>query len=137
MSSGLRVPSLRDGLYVAFNYNYLHGFRYENVDTAWRLDTDGTGLLTINAAGGAPAAVTPRPGAIALTLMVLALIRVGAIATDTDSASTDNRPCYLTVKGIVTVSGSGLLSTVSKLSTSKARPIWLPARSSSRSRASR
>ena len=80
MSSGLRVPSLRDGLYVAFNYNYLHGFRYENVDTALRLDTDGTGLLTINAAGGTPAAVTPRPGAIALTLMVLALICVGAIA---------------------------------------------------------
>jgi hypothetical protein len=40
--------SERDGVYVALNYNYLHGFRYEDVDTALRLDTDGVGLLTIN-----------------------------------------------------------------------------------------
>jgi hypothetical protein len=38
----------RDGIYAAVNYNYLHGFRYEQVDAALRLDTDGTGLLTIN-----------------------------------------------------------------------------------------
>ena len=38
----------RDGLYVAADYNYLHGFRYENADAALRLDTDAAGLLTIN-----------------------------------------------------------------------------------------
>jgi len=38
----------RDGVYVAANYNYLHGFRYEDVDLALRLDTDRTGLLTVN-----------------------------------------------------------------------------------------
>jgi hypothetical protein len=36
----------RDGIYVAANYNYLHGFRYEDVSMALRLDTDATGLLT-------------------------------------------------------------------------------------------
>jgi hypothetical protein len=38
----------RDGIYVAANYNFLHGFRYEDVDLALRLDTDGNGLLTYN-----------------------------------------------------------------------------------------
>jgi hypothetical protein len=38
----------RDGIYVAADYNYLHGFRYEQVDAALRLDTDGAGILTIN-----------------------------------------------------------------------------------------
>jgi hypothetical protein len=38
----------RDGIYAAVDYNYLHGFRYEQVDAALRLDTDGAGLLTIN-----------------------------------------------------------------------------------------
>jgi hypothetical protein len=38
----------RDGIFVAADYNYLHGFRYEQVDAALRLDTDGAGLLTIN-----------------------------------------------------------------------------------------
>ena len=38
----------RDGIYVALNYNYLHGFRYEDVNLAMRLDTDRTGLLTVN-----------------------------------------------------------------------------------------
>lgn len=41
------VPG-RDGVYVAINYNYLHGFRYEDIDTTLRLDTDSAGLLTIN-----------------------------------------------------------------------------------------
>ena len=40
--------SERDGIYVAANYNYLHGFRYEKADTALRLDTDNNGLLTVN-----------------------------------------------------------------------------------------
>jgi hypothetical protein len=38
----------RDGVYVALNYNYLKGFRYEDIDARVRLDTDGRGLLTIN-----------------------------------------------------------------------------------------
>jgi hypothetical protein len=44
----------REGIYVALNYNYLRGFRYENVDMVARLDTDGAGLLTVNPALPAP-----------------------------------------------------------------------------------
>ncbi len=44
----------RDGVYVAADYNYIHGFRYENADLALRLDTNAAGLLTIN-----PALPTP------------------------------------------------------------------------------
>ena len=40
--------SARDGIYVAANYNVLRGFRYEDVNLALRLDTDRTGLLTVN-----------------------------------------------------------------------------------------
>ena len=38
----------RDGLYVAANYNYLHGLRYEDIDFRLRMDTDAAGLLTVN-----------------------------------------------------------------------------------------
>ena len=38
----------REGLYLAANYNYLHGFRYEDIDFRLRMDTDGAGLLTVN-----------------------------------------------------------------------------------------
>jgi hypothetical protein len=38
----------RDGLYVSFNYNYLHGFAYEDTLTNLRMDTDSQGLLTFN-----------------------------------------------------------------------------------------
>ena len=48
----------RDGIYVAANYNYLHGFRYEDVNLALRLDTDGTGLLTVNPFLPSPLVVT-------------------------------------------------------------------------------
>lgn len=48
----------RDGLYVAANYNVLRGFRYEDVDLALRLDTDRTGLLTINPFLPSPLIVT-------------------------------------------------------------------------------
>jgi hypothetical protein len=48
----------RDGVYVAANYNYLRGFRYEDVNLALRLDTDRAGLLTINPALGLPLVVT-------------------------------------------------------------------------------
>ena len=39
---------------LAVDYHHLLGFRYENIDTRVRLDTDGSGLLTIN-----PLAPTP------------------------------------------------------------------------------
>lgn len=48
----------RDGIYVAANYNFLHGYRYEDVNLALRLDTDGTGLLTYNPALPTPLLVT-------------------------------------------------------------------------------
>ena len=38
----------RDGIYVAADYNYIHGFRYEQADASLRLDTNAAGLLTIN-----------------------------------------------------------------------------------------
>ena len=38
--------SARDGLYVATNYKYLHGFRYESINGRVRLDTDRNGLVT-------------------------------------------------------------------------------------------
>ena len=40
------AASTRDGLYVATNYKYLHGFRYERIDGRVRLDTDRNGLVT-------------------------------------------------------------------------------------------
>ena len=48
----------RDGVYVAANYNYLHGFRYEDVNLGLRLDTDRTGLLTVNPFLPSPLLVT-------------------------------------------------------------------------------
>jgi hypothetical protein len=48
----------RDGIYVAANYNFLRGFRYEDVSLGLRLDTDRTGLLTINPSLPAPLLVT-------------------------------------------------------------------------------
>lgn len=36
-----------DGVYVAANYHYLHGFRYDRFDLATRLDTAAAGLLTV------------------------------------------------------------------------------------------
>ncbi len=35
----------RDGLYVAANYHYLHGFRYEAATTAVRFETNDVGLI--------------------------------------------------------------------------------------------
>jgi hypothetical protein len=46
--AGVGGGSDREGLYVAANYNYLHGFRYEDIDVRLRMDTDGAGLLTVN-----------------------------------------------------------------------------------------
>lgn len=35
----------RDGIYVAANYHYLHGFRYESAATAVRFETNDVGLI--------------------------------------------------------------------------------------------
>jgi len=40
------AASPRDGLYVAANYNYLHGFEFDDYALAIRLATDRAGLLT-------------------------------------------------------------------------------------------
>ena len=45
--AGVGSGSNREGLYVAVNYNYLRGFRYENIDMTIRLDTDNAGLITL------------------------------------------------------------------------------------------
>ena len=46
--AGVGLGTDREGLYVAANYNYLHGFRYEDLDFRVRMDTNGAGLLTVN-----------------------------------------------------------------------------------------
>ena len=45
---GVGLGSDREGLYLAANYNYLHGFKYEDIDFRLRMDTDRVGLLTVN-----------------------------------------------------------------------------------------
>lgn len=50
--------SERDGVYVAVNYNYLRGFRYENAHMGVRLDTDPFGLLIVNPLLPSPVVVT-------------------------------------------------------------------------------
>jgi hypothetical protein len=47
----LEVPGWsgrRDGVYLAANYRYLHGFKYLQPDTTIRFDTDNQGLITVN-----------------------------------------------------------------------------------------
>ena len=46
--SGVGLGTEREGLYVAANYHYLHGFRYEDVDFQLRMDADRDGLLTLD-----------------------------------------------------------------------------------------
>jgi len=43
-----RSGSDREGLYLAANYNYLHGFNYDAFDLSVQLDTDSSGLVTIS-----------------------------------------------------------------------------------------
>ena len=43
-----------DGIYVAANYNYLRGFRYEDLNARLRLDTNSAGLLATNVILPAP-----------------------------------------------------------------------------------
>ena len=45
--AGAGSGSNRNGLYVAANYNYLHGFRYEDIGLKIQLDTDSTGLIAL------------------------------------------------------------------------------------------
>jgi hypothetical protein len=47
-----------DGVYAAFDYHYLRGFRYEDVATRLRFDTDTSGLLTVNPFATSPLLVT-------------------------------------------------------------------------------
>jgi len=54
---GLRGTE-RDGIYVAVNYNYLHGFRYENEHMGVRLDTDPFGQVFVNPLLPSPVVVT-------------------------------------------------------------------------------
>jgi hypothetical protein len=44
----------RDGVYLAANYRYLHGMRYENDRLSLSLDTDSAGLLTVSPRTPAP-----------------------------------------------------------------------------------
>lgn len=48
----------RDGIYVAFDYHYLRGFRYEEGNVGIRLDTDNAGMLTVNPALPSPIVVS-------------------------------------------------------------------------------
>lgn len=54
LPAGVGVGNDREGVYVALNYNYLKGFRYEDLDARVRMDTDSRGLLTLNPFLGAP-----------------------------------------------------------------------------------
>ena len=54
---GWQGGSTRDGVYIAANYHYLRGLRYETGDLALRFDTDRNGLLTSTAASGTPLAI--------------------------------------------------------------------------------
>jgi hypothetical protein len=55
--SSIASGSPREGLYVAANYKHLRGFRYENVDSRLRLDTDSGGLLSVDPRAPSPIAV--------------------------------------------------------------------------------
>jgi hypothetical protein len=39
--------SPREGIYLAANYHYLHGFHYDDIDMNVRFDTDGVGLIRL------------------------------------------------------------------------------------------
>jgi hypothetical protein len=45
--AGAGSGSDRNGLYVAANYDYLRGFRYEDIGLKIQLDTDSAGLITL------------------------------------------------------------------------------------------
>ncbi len=80
--SGVGSGSDREGLYVAANYNYLRGFRYEDLDIHVRLDTDRSGLLTGNPLLPPPLFVT-RTNAEAGTGMAVDF-GIGAVVSNWD-----------------------------------------------------
>jgi hypothetical protein len=80
--SGVGSGRDREGLYVAANYNYLRGFRYEDLDLRLRLDTDRSGLLTVNPLLPPPLVVT-RTNSQAGTGMAIDL-GVGAVVNNWD-----------------------------------------------------
>ena len=45
---GVGSGTEREGIYLAANYNYLHGLRYEDIDFRLRMDTDNVGLVSIS-----------------------------------------------------------------------------------------
>jgi hypothetical protein len=55
---GLQGRSVDDGVYVALDYHYLRGFRFEDVGTRLQLTTDANGLLGFS--GAAPPLVVSR-----------------------------------------------------------------------------
>jgi hypothetical protein len=61
-SPGIGSGSEREGLYLAANYNYLHGMRYENINLALRFDTDQNGLLTLVPNRPSPLIIDRREG---------------------------------------------------------------------------
>ena len=38
-------PSSRDGIYMAVNYHYIHGYHYDTDAIDVRFDTDSTGMI--------------------------------------------------------------------------------------------
>ena len=48
LAPGIGLGTDREGLYLAANFNYLHGLRYHDIDSRLRMDTDRVGLLTVN-----------------------------------------------------------------------------------------
>jgi hypothetical protein len=58
LPAAMRSGGPLDGIYLAANYNYLRGLRYESFDSAIRFDTDSAGLLTLNPALSDPLRIT-------------------------------------------------------------------------------
>ncbi len=52
----------REGIYLAVNYNYLHGFHLEDVGMNVRFDTDGAGNLTLNPTAQLAPCPAQQPG---------------------------------------------------------------------------
>src|SRR6266850_446560 len=48
LPGGLGSKSRRNGIYIAGNYHYLRGLRYDSADLQVQLDTDAAGLVTLN-----------------------------------------------------------------------------------------
>jgi hypothetical protein len=75
--TGVGRGTAREGLYIGANYNYLRGYRYQDLDFRLRMDTDRAGLVTVNRLLPPPLLVT-RNSAESGTGMALDL-GVGAV----------------------------------------------------------